>query len=286
MTKRQADNHAFSSSIVPPRRKTRSMTRQEKETEEAFRLRQDWDLKHPVLAKALGLVMKNRFLYNHESKMLSFVSKECNDVWQTIQDFEKSGKLFEDNAVEVTFEGKVRDNWHWNLQLETEDDFYEYKIDTTEELLRSPRFLKRVFDVVTDCSFRAHPTRKERKKALRLEDLPVWGKDILKVEVTVHHNRDGSGWIDIIFGTLKIGGRYLHDWRRRAVRLSPYLELQYWTGCKRQAWDLYETAPYYRAPVWITEGGNDERWDGVSLFGPNPFIDFCFGNVFSQHFYL
>ena len=285
MTKRQADSHAFSSSIVPPRRKTRSMTRQEKETEEAFRLRQDWDLKHPVLAKALGLVMKNRFLYNHESKMLSFVSKECNDVWQTIQDFEKSGKLFEDNAVEVTFEGKVRDNWHWNLQLETEDDFYEYKIDTTEELLRSPRFLKRVFDVVTDCSFRAHPTRKERKKALRLEDLPVWGKDILKVEVTIHHYRQDS-WIHITFDTLKIGGRYLHDWRRRELRLYPYLELRYLTDCTRQAWDLYNTAPYYRGPVWFTEGDNDERCDSVSLLGPNPFRDFCFGNAFREHHYL
>ena len=285
MTTRKADNHIFSSSISPPRRKTRSMTRQEKEMEKILQLQQEWDLEHPLRATALGLVMMTGFLYHHESKMLSFVSQACHDVWKTIEDYD------EDNAVEVTFKGTVPENWKWQTTVEIDVDdehhLYDFRIETTEELLRSPRFLKRVFNIINDLRVRALPTKKEREKALK--DLPVWGKDILKVDVNVFdRSRCNQGLIAIDFLTpVREAAPYIEDipgycncvparnWRSQFVRLYPWLEL--WTGLTSRAWDLYNTEPYNTAPVWYMEGDSDEPCDRLHRdWGGNPFDFFPF----------
>jgi len=184
------------------------------------------------LLKALPVVVSSGFLYQHDWMSAAATCQNWYHVWKEVEDglpaFAKVEVFVEDIS------GRDR-SAVWIQE------------DGLDEAIRSPEFLRQVFDKVNALRVVAKKGKTARARAEAA--LPVWGIDlqvaILSVWGPWSHN---SGGICITFGKKKdfqflkhTGAPYLSGRSPWKIRLDRQLRL--WTGIR--TWPVYDGQPLW-----------------------------------------
>ena len=170
------------------------------------------------------MVLSSGFLCQHE----------CMTAASTCQNWFHSWKEVEHA---LPFESKIAIVYGDISRLGSSSTFPHWiKAKHIQGVVRSPEFLRKVFDKVNDLRVAAKPTDGARARARTA--LPVWGVDIQKACVSVWGpNKYNRGGVYIRLGKAQ---EYHATYK---IRLDT--DLKIWTGIRGRAWSAYD-----KQPIW------------------------------------